>query len=260
MKTSPLLLLALSVLLLSNCESARIITSQSLRVQGAKLRKTTAFRTQILQVGTKVSTGTNSFSPYDFLRTDGGLPAMATTALTIDEVSTWLAEIGLSATQDESKPDVNESNVSAGGTKKEKGTFAVVAIQTKRPLLDLLQSPENRELVDWLSAMPKGRIITAVATTKGHQSVRSRNLDGSVTANLTVVSAGPGSGTVHLKSTRNSTLEFSDGTVFAYEMSIPAWSRYSKGRLYIADLVEDRPGTRNPRPSPGTYLDPTEVP
>jgi hypothetical protein len=173
----------------------------------------------------------------------------------VKEVRTWLGELGLS-----DAPKVSKAEVKSSGKVAEKGRFTVIAVHTKRPMLELLRAPQNRELVNWMARMPKARVITAVATTMGHSSTRESSLEGTVSASLSVVSAGPGAGTVHVKSTRNSTVKYGDGTVFAYEMSIPAWRRDSQGRLYIADYVEDRPGPSNPNPAPGTSLDPDKAP
>ena len=64
----------------------------------------------------------------------------------------------------------------------------------------------------------------------------------------------PAFAVVNKANNRNSTVEFSDGTVFAYEMSIPAWQRDTAGKVYIVDYVEDRPGAFNPKPIGGSFL------
>ena len=65
---------------------------------------------------------------------------------------------------------------------------------------------------------------------------------------------------IRAKATNESTYKFSDNTVFAYEMSIPAWQRDPSGKLYIVDYVEDRLGPRNAAPMHGTSLNPHEAP
>ena len=249
-----LLALLVPVLSLTSC-STTVISKNYLNVQGAKLRKTIAFRTQILQGGNKINEGINSFSSYDLVSTSGAFPVTVTTSLTVGEVSSWLTKLGLDGV-----PQVSAAEGSVSGSRTDKGTFVVVAIQNRKDLLDLLRKPQNQALVQWLSTQRKPRLITAVAMTQGQKSIRKTEVNGTVTANLSTVGVGAGSAKAEVKITKDSTTEFSDGTVFAYEMSIPLWSRDAQGALYIADYVTDRPGLRNPKPAPGTSLDPTEVP
>lgn len=247
----PLHLPSLGILLflpLSSC-TPTIVGGTAINVQGAKLRKTVAYKTQILQCGNKVSTGVNSFASYDFLNPAGKVTVTVSTSMKVAEVRKWLYEIGLSGV-----PDVAKANGSVERTTTENGTFVVVAIQNKKPLLQILQAKENSDLVDRLSKMKKPRIITAVATTLGQKSIKTSDFTGSTTANLSLVGAGAGSTTLKATNNRNSTVEFSDGTVFAYEMSIPAWQRDTAGKLYIVDYVEDRPGAFNPKPIGGSFL------
>lgn len=233
---------------LSSC-TPTIVGGTAIHVQGAKLRKTVAFKTQILQCGNKVSTGVNSFASYDFLNPAGKVTATVSTSMKVEEVCKWLYEIGLSDV-----PNVTKADGSLNRTSTESGTFVVVAIQNKKPLLQILQAKENAALVDRLSKMKKPRIITAIATTLGQKSIKTSALTGSATANLSLVGAGAGSTTLKATNNRNSTVEFSDGTVFAYEMSIPAWQRDTAGKVYIVDYVEDRPGAFNPKPIGGSFL------
>lgn len=253
MKTIRLILL-LGLICNVSCNTT-VMRTNTLNVQGNKLRKTVAYRTQILQVGNKITRGgPNMFVSYDLLKVDQ-MPVTVTTSMKIDEVSTWLAEIGLDGV-----PKISEAKGSGSGSDTEKGTFVVVAIQNHLPFIKVLQDERNRALIDLLLSMRKPRIVTAVATTLGQESDKELKLDGTLNASLTTVGLPAGTGKLHVNSTQKSNVKFSDGTVFAYELSIPAWSRDAKGRLIVADYVEDRPGWIKPKPMVGTYLDPKDVP
>lgn len=140
------------------------------------------------------------------------------------------------------------------------GTFVIVAVNQKDDLLRELQKPENASLVRMLSQQNEPRLITAVATTVAYQNKITSGLSTGTDVDLKVVGASGGAVGIELKSTNDSTYKFSDNTVFAYEMSIPAWQRCADGKLYIVDYVEDRLGTRNAKPMRNTFLNPDEAP
>lgn len=218
------------------------------------MRTTNAFGTQLLMGGTRSRAGKNNFEGYQLLKLTRELDGKATMSMQVDQVR----GLGDKLTA--------KGIPSASGTIEYKrtqtyiGTFVIVAVNQKNDLLRELQKPENAAFIKMLSRQREPRIITAVATTLNHEHKIDSNLTAGAEVDAKIISMPKGSIGIELKATNLSTYKFSDNTVFAYEMSIPAWQRDPSGKLYIVDYVEDRLGPRNAAPMHGTSLNPHEAP
>lgn len=251
-----ILLALLPALLLSNCVGGNRVTRDYLSVQDQKLRTTGSTRVQILQTGSRADAGKNAFLPYsDNLTTAGTIPAEVLTSMEIDAVKGLKAELTAKGI-----PGIDQPGFDVNTGRTTKGTFVILGIRGKQPLLRALQDPVNADLVLRLSREQNPRVITTVATTLKYDSTHTANINAGATADLALVGAGAGSLTVAVGSERKVQVKFSDGTVFAYEMSIPAWQRDTEGNLYIVDLVPDRRSPFNPKPIRGSTLDPAKAP
>ena len=218
------------------------------------MRTTGAYGAQLLMCGTRNRAGTNSFEGFQLLKLTRELDGKATMSMEVDQVR------GLSGRL-KGTPYVGVTAYGRGHQKVTQfGTFIIVSINQKIDLLRELQRPQNAKLVQMLSQQREPRIITALATTVNHQNKISSSLSTGGDVDLKFVGVPGGNVEIRAKATNESTYKFSDNTVFAYEMSIPAWQRDPSGKLYIVDYVEDRLGPRNAAPMHGTSLNPHEAP
>lgn len=240
-------------ILLASC-SQNSVDGTTLKVQGTKMRTTGAYRTQLLMSGTRSRAGANSFVNHTQLRPSSALEGNVTISMDVDQVK------GLSVKLEAKGTPYATAIIEGSSTKKRSGTFIIVAVGQKSDLLRELQKPENANLVNMLSRQNEPRIITAVATTVNYQDTTATSLRAGAIVELEVVSSSGGNLGVEVKTSNQSTFRFSDNTVFAYEISIPAWQRDTSGKLYIVDYVEDRLGTRNAKPIRNSYLNPDEAP
>ncbi len=231
------------------------VNDSTFKIQGAKLRTNGAFKTQLLMTGTRTTAGPNSFTNYKQLRPIGEFQGKVTVSMKVDQVKGLKGKLTAQGI-----PYVTAPEVVAEGTNKQSGTFVVVAVNEKEQLLRELQKPENAHLVRMLSRQREPRIVTAVATTLKHKNEVKNELGANAAVDLKVVGAPGGSVGIELKTTNNATFEFSDNTVFAYEMSIPGWQRDQSGKLYVVDYVEDRVGGRHPKLIDGAFENPAEAP
>lgn len=230
--------------------------SNYFKYQGRKLRKTSASKAQLLWSGDKIKQGTNTFAPYDKLKFEA-LPATVTTALSIDKANEYATEVSASGLETAS---IVGADGRATGARTEKGVFTIVDVQGKSDLLKIINREENRDIVLHLLKTHHPRVVTTIATTEAQETVRASALDTSVSANLTSLGT-PGQVGIKFSTDRKSTVKFSDGTVFAFAMGIPAWKWDTVAqRVIVGDLVEDIPGAFDPRPVRGTHTDIRKVP
>lgn len=239
-------------LILTSC-SQNSVNGTTLKVQGTKMRTTGAFKTQLLMSGTRDRAGANNFVNHTQLKPKSELAGKVTTSMQVDQVK------GLSGMLSVKGTPYATGDINSDTKTKRSGTFIIVAVNQKSDLLRELQKPENANLVKMLSRQNEPRIITAVATTVNHQDTTVSSLSSGASVGLEVVGVSTGNVGIQVKTTNESTYKFSDNTVFAYEMSIPAWQRDTSGKLYIVDYVEDRLGPRNAKPIHNTYLNPNET-
>lgn len=238
------------VVLSSSC------ASNYLDYQGTKLRKTSASRSQLLWAGDKIKQGPNTFAPFGKLKFET-LPASVTTALSVDKTDKWATEVKASGLESVS---IVGADGKSTGQRTDKGVFTIVDIQGKSALLDIINSEENRPIVTRLIKTHIPRVVTTVATTEAQETVRADRLNSSVSANLVALGT-PGEIGIKFSKEGKSSVKFSDGTVFAFSMSIPAWQWDSSAqRLVVGDLVEDIPGVLDPTPVRGTHTDIRKVP
>ena len=250
-----ILLALLPALLLSNCVGGNRVTSNYLSVQDQKLRTTGSTNVQILQTGGRANSGKNHFLPFSTrLTTAGTVPSTVLTSMFLDDVKGLKAKLSAKGIRGLDEPGID---VTSGSTTK--SSFVILGLRGKESLLRALQHPDNAALVKRLSLEHKPRVITAVATTLNYDSTHTAKIEAGATADLTLV-GGTGALTVDVGAERKAQVKFSDGTVFAYEMSIPAWQRDMEGNLYIVDLVPDRRSPFNPKPIRGSTLDPAKAP
>ena len=248
-----LIIVSLSALFLSSC-TQNAVYGNTLKVQGTKMRTTGAYGAQLLMCGSRSRAGTNHFEGFQLLKLTRELDGKATMSMQVDQV--WRLESKLKGTPYAGVTTSGEGNREV----KQSATFIIVSVNQKIDLLRELQKPENAKLVRMLSKQREPRIITALATTVNHQNKISSSLSAGGNVVLKVVRVPGGDVEIQAKTTNESTYKFSDNTVFAYEMSIPAWQCDTNGKLYIVDYVEDRLGTSNEEPMDGTSLNPHEAP
>jgi hypothetical protein len=236
-------LVPLAGILLTSCAESNRITGNALVVQGQKLRAVGSYRVQILQAGNKARAGNNFFSPYaDNLKTADSIPTNVLTSIYIKDVQglkTKLSAKGI--------PGIDQPGIDIATGRTTESSFVIIGMTSKEPLLRALQDPRNAHLVRRLSQERAPRVITGVATTLDYRGISNAKVTVGATADLAMVGTD-GSLTVEIDTTRNVTVKFSNSTVFAYEMSIPAWQKDTEGNLYIVDLVPDRIGGFNPKP------------
>lgn len=242
-------------MLLSNCVGGNRVTRNYLSVQDQKLRTTGSTNVQILQTGGRANSGRNYFLPFSSnLTLAGTVPSAVLTSLYLDDVK------GLKATlKAKGVRGLDEPGIDLTTGRDTKSSFAIVGLRGKDALLRALQDPGNAALVRRLSLEHKPRVITAVATTLNYNSTHTAKVDVGATGDLSLA-GGTGALTVDVGAERKVQVKFSDDTVFAYEMSIPAWQRDMEDNLYIVDLVPDRRGWPNPKPIRGSSLDPDKAP
>ena len=217
------------------------------------MRTTGAFKTQLLMSGTRSRAGANSFINHMQLNPSSPLEGNVTISMQVDQVK------GLSGKLEAEGTPYASGIVEGSLTSKKSGTFIIVAVGQKSDLLKELQKPENARLVKMLSTQNEPRIITAVATTVNYADTTASSITAGAKVDLKVVNVSSGNVGIEVKTSNQSTFRFSDNTVFAYELSIPAWQRDSSGKLYIVDYVEDRLGPRNAKPIRSSYLNPNKA-
>lgn len=230
-------------------------SSSNLKVQGIKYRTNGAIRAEMLQAGSRNRAGGNSFTPYTSLISGSTLKAKVLTQMSIDDVKGLKAKLSAAGI-----PGINQPGIDLETGNGTSGTFVILGLNDKKAVLKALQSSDNAETVEYLSQLKEPRIITTIATTLSYSKAKNVSVKTGATGDLSLIGAGAGSLTLEVGGTGKKTVKFSDGTIFAYELSIPAWKRGSDGKLYIADYIEDRLGIRHTNPISGSYLDPTKVP
>ena len=217
------------------------------------MRTTGGYKAQLLMAGTRDRAGTNHFVNHTQLKPSSTFEGNVTISMKVDQIK------GLSGKLEaEGTPYVTVS-IDGSSTKKKSGIFIIVAVGQKSDLLRELQKPENAKLVKMLSTQNEPRIITAVATTVNYEDTTASSLTAGAKVDLKVVNVSAGNVGIEVKTINQSTFNFSDNTVFAYELSIPAWQRDSSGKLHIVDYVEDRLGPRNAKPIRSSYLNPNKA-
>jgi hypothetical protein len=240
---------------LASCDSARALTRQktnTLQVMGTRFRKPAAYRADMLWVGDKVNeAGRNMLATYDFVRIGTpGTPTNITaieTVLIIDEEKSWSGGLNLSELAD---LGLAKAEAKADSKKVSKGFFDIKEIMSKRELLEELNSPKNRSLLEHMFyRMNAPRIVTAVAKVgksdiKDFPSHREETNSGgtfSAKVNLMPLAGIPGDFEFKSEGRHKINSSFSTGTIVGYKLSVPAW-RMEGGRPVIVDYVEDVQG------------------
>lgn len=256
--TSVLLITLLPASLLTSCLTTGV-KGNYLEVQGKQMRMRNSIEAKMLYAGTKDRAGIDRFSSHLPCVVPSGLKAEVLTTADIESVKGLT--VALSA---EGIPGVNQPGIDIESGSTTKSSFVILGNPNEDAIIQALNAPENKKALDFLREQsPEARVITEIATTLGHQSGRTAKVSIGAAVDMKALQLGTGSLKLKTTSNKETKVKFSDNTVFAYTMSIPAWKKDSSGKLIVGDLVPDQRSKlfrRLPKPLRGTYLNPSEVP
>lgn len=221
--------------------------AQYVDIGGVKWHTANAPGLHIAAVGHKMTSGINNFSTTSTQPkyTPDIKPTLATIKL---DNNTGHAALKLSG----KAKGVGSGSVEGTWDKVFKANFHVW--RTQDDITERLNDPINDKALDALKIWgDKARVITGIAMCYDQTS----------TVNTTYKAEGESKydevgGKFSLSGSGKHTVSYSDGTVFAYEMSRILWKRGRDGTPFVADLVPDRPGSDRTKPI-GTEWDPAKL-
>jgi len=243
--------IAAAVIFLTGC------AADTLTIAGRKYRTVGAPTVQLGATGYKVRAGKNSLYTTadlpDYLKdADQKLSMSIVTQQHSDTTRTAAGNVTASPAASGSLGDVTTAGIKPDYSKKVKGNFDLVVL--REDLAKRLNLAKNAEVRNELARWGKeARVVTAIAVAYGHEKVVKFDTDSNITTKGSVVDLG-----VTIKTTSKTTTRLSDGTIYAYELSRPAWERGSDGTPRIVNLLPDRIGLGGPD-MPGTAFDPAEL-
>ncbi len=252
MKTNTILtIIAASITLLTGCSTS------DFTLAGRKFRTIGAPTTKLGMTGFKHRAGHNSIysTEYrpDYLRNPEAKLAVSVVTRQHTEIT------GSTAAEVTAKPTVAVAGTGlAGASAKGKweetlnGDFDLVIAEES--IAHRLNLPSNRPVLEELARWGKeARVVTAIALAYSHESKHKTTTDSEVTGTIS-----PATGKVAVKTEKGRIIQFSDGSVYAYEMARPAWEKGPDGKPRIASLIPDRFGLGGMR-MPGTEWDPAKL-
>jgi len=220
-------------LLISGCASVSNPTSSEKELFDFKFRSEFAPNTSIFAAGNFKNQTLNNVS----------FPAISD-SYKINTLTT--AKTKTTTKRDDSgNISIYDATVSAsqGSTSSESGSYVFYSASDSFKLVQELKDDKNRPFLEYLMRFEEPRIVTHVGKVVDHKYDGSSNSQASIkTVKELDVFGKSLQADISINSDRTRSIQYSEGTVFAYTISRFCWELDDKGKVVLGALDIDRPG------------------